>query len=115
MKNVVLNYFSQIFYSSRDEIFIEDVGFIDNMISPYMHNQLLRPYCREEVETALADMHPCKSLGPDGFPALCYKKYWNFIGDNICEVVLNFLNNGFMPEGLNYTHVVLILKIKKPC
>lgn len=59
-------------------------------------------------------MHPCKSPGPHGFPALFYKKYWNLVGDEICEVVLNFLNNGAMPEGLNHTHVVFIPKTKNP-
>ena len=69
---------------------------------------------RDEIQAALAEMHPCKSSDPDGFPALFYKNYWSFVGDDICEVVLSFLNDGYMLDGINYTHVVLIPKIKNP-
>lgn len=32
----------------------------------------------------------------------------------MCGLVLDFLNNGRMPEDLNYTYVVLIPKVKNP-
>lgn len=97
---------------SRPEITIDDVAFIKKRISPDMVSQMIRPYIRSEIEDALAEMHPCKSPGPNGFPALFYKKFWDFVGDDVCGLVLDFLNHGHMPEGLNYTYVVLIPKVK---
>lgn len=75
---------------------------------------MIRPFQRGEIEEALSEMQACKSAGPDGFPTLFYKNFWSMVGDDICGLVLNFLNNGTMPDDLNHTHVVLIPKIKNP-
>lgn len=99
---------------SRPEITIDQLGFIEHKITDAMEDILTRPYTCEDIEAALAEMHPCKSPGPDGLPALFYKKYWDLVGKDICDVVLNFLNEGHMPEELNYTHVALIPKVKNP-
>lgn len=53
------------------------MGFIEHRITEDMATLLSRRYTRDEVEAALSDMHPCKSPGPDGLPALFYKKYWD--------------------------------------
>lgn len=84
------------------------VDFINKRLSDDMVAHLARPYIRVEVEAALAEMHPCKSPGPDGMPALFYKKFWDLIGDDVCDVVLNFLNNGFLPKEINFTHVAKV-------
>lgn len=108
MTSVVLDYFSDLFTSSRPEITMDKVDFVGHRLTNDMIDMLSRPYSREEVEVALADMHPCKSPGPDGLPALFYKRYWEMVGDDICDVVSTFLASGHMPEDLNYTYVVLI-------
>ena len=36
------------------------------------------------------------------------------MGDNVVNAVLEFLNTGYMEPDLNYTHIVLIPKIKSP-
>lgn len=114
MMAVVLDYFLHLFSRSRPEITMDDVDFVGRRLTDDMVSMLSRPYSRDEIEIALAEMHPCKSPGPDGFPALFYKRYWDKIGDDICGVVLDFLEHGHMPVGVNYTYVVLIPKTKKP-
>lgn len=90
------------------------MDFIDSRVTNDMSSSLFRPYLRCEIESALAEMQPCKSPGPNGYPALFYKKYWDLVGDDVCHVVLDFLNDGVMPDDLNFTHVVLISKVKNP-
>ena len=46
--------------------------------------------------------------------ALFYQKFWHIIGDDVVVAVLNFLNYGIMVSEINYTHIVLIPKIKSP-
>ena len=46
--------------------------------------------------------------------ALFYQKFWYIVGDDVSVVVLDFLNNGTTLPGINYTHIVLIPKVKLP-
>lgn len=57
---------------------------------------------------------PTKAPGSDGMPALFYKKFWNVVGCDVIDYVLNILNNGAPVEQINNTHIVLIPK-KKQC
>lgn len=111
---VVLDYFDNLFTSSRPAISTEELHMLHPCITQEMLNTLDAPFSNSEVHQALKEMHPCKSPGPDGLHALFYKRYWDLVGNDICSIVLNFLNNGVMPEAHNYTHVVLIPKKKNP-
>lgn len=75
---------------------------VDDKLTPLMSSMLSENFRREEIEEALKQMHPTKAPGPDGMCALFYQKYWNTIGHDICEEILEILNNG----------VILVLSIR---
>ena len=41
-----------------------------------------------------------------------YQKYWDLIGIYVINCVLNVLNVGILPSGLNATYICLIPKVK---
>ena len=43
-----------------------------------------------------------------------YQKYWDLVGTDIINCVLNVLNVGIFPSGLNETYICLIPKVKNP-
>jgi hypothetical protein len=45
----------------------------------------------EEVEVTLGQMHPLKSLGPNGFTACFYQRSWETVKKEVCKDVLDFL------------------------
>jgi hypothetical protein len=52
--------------------------------------------------------------GPDGMPAIFYKRFWHVVGPKVQEEVLSVLIRGSMPLGWNVTTIVLIPKVKEP-
>ena len=112
--NCVSHYFSQLFQSSEpaEDAITEIVEGIERRISSQMNQAISLDYNASEVYSALKYMSPLKAPGPDSMPALFYQKYWGIVGTEITALVLNFLNNGIIPEGLNHTNIALIPKIK---
>ena len=79
-----------------------------------MNDELLAEFKADEVAQAINQMHPTKSLGPDGMSLIFYLKYWDLVGSDVINCVLNVLNVGVLPSGLNETYICLIPKVKNP-
>ncbi|KAL0451735.1 UNVERIFIED_CONTAM: putative mitochondrial protein [Sesamum latifolium] len=116
IRRVILEYFKSIFSSSNPsaDTMEEVVSSLENRVSEAMNEDLLRRYTSEEIEQTLKQMHPLKSLGPDGMSPIFFHKYWNIVRLDICACVLDFLNNGSLNPTLNFTLVVLIPKCSNP-
>ncbi|XP_074267199.1 uncharacterized protein LOC141590510 [Silene latifolia] len=71
-------------------------------------------FSRKEVRTAVFQLGPLKSPGPDGIPALFYQKYWFHVKREVEEAVLEILNKGIFPAEFNRTSIVLIPKTGTP-
>jgi hypothetical protein len=87
---------------------------LDSRVSTVMNTNLFKTFTAAEVEGALAQMHPLKSPGPDGFSASFYQKSWATTRNEVCSAVLDFLNHGTFDSSLNETYLVLIPKKKNP-
>ena len=114
MEKIVLEYFSNIFQSSRPTDTAAIVAVIQSVVTDSMNRFLCQPFQAEEVYKTLKQMHPKKSLALDGMPPLFYQHFWSLSGECVTKVVLDFLNFGIVPPKFNETHVILIPKIKNP-
>ena len=110
---VAVNYFETIFHSGTCERMEECLNTVPQRMTTAMRVELSRPTV-EEVKAALFQMGPIKAPGPDGMNALFYQKFWHIVGNDVSSAVLEFLNFGIMIPEINYTHLVLIPKIKSP-
>lgn len=73
VKEIILDHFSSIYSSEQSESHEPSLEAVSMRISPEMNALLLEDSKSEEVKTALWQMHPTKSLGPDGIsPILEY-------------------------------------------
>lgn len=116
MENVVLQYFADMFSSTQpnDVLMGEALNAIEPRVSAEENHRLTLHFSAKEVTDALSSMSPLKSPGPDGFPTLFYKRFWNIIGPNVISGVLDFLNTKSLPLPLNFTFILLIPKVKNP-
>ena len=92
----------------------ECLNTIPHKVTSEMQEYLSRDYSADEIKAALFQMGPTKAHGPDGMNALFYQKFWYIVGDDVITAMLDFLNSGLMLLEINYTHIVLIPKIKVP-
>ena len=79
-----------------------------------MQQVLSSAFSAKEVKTTLFQVGLTKAPGSDGMNTLFYQKFWHVVGDTVINAVLDFLNSGYMVLQINYTHIVLIPKIKSP-
>ena len=81
----IQNYFNGNFkslYQYECQDVLED---LENLIEPCVleeeNEELCRVSSREEIREVVFEMKSLKTPGPDGFPALFYKHYWETVGD----------------------------------
>ena len=111
--DVASDYFLNIFKASTCDKMEECLNTVNKKITDDMMEVLSKPYSNEEVKAVLFQMGPTKAVGPDDMNALFYKKFWHIFGNEVIDVVLDFLHTGHMVPDINYTHIVLIPKVKK--
>ena len=114
VENVILEYFTEIYSTTYPTEFEASLNAVGSRVSEDMNAELLREFREEEVWRALMQMHPTKSLGPDGMSPIFFQKYWDVVGPQVIQSVMNILRTGTMPNGLNETYICLIPKVKSP-
>ncbi|XP_075675168.1 uncharacterized protein LOC142644435 [Castanea sativa] len=98
--DVAEQYFKALYTSSQPTNIEAVLDPVDKLVTPDMNHQLLQPYTPKEIKQALFQMHPSKSLGPDG--------------NDVVRAVLSVLNSSHLLHKMNYTHIILIPKKKEP-
>ena len=73
---------------------------------------LIAPFTTMEITDVVFFMHPDKAPGPDGMNPTFFQHYWHILGQDVCTACLSFISNCAIPEEINSTHIVLILKKK---
>ncbi|XP_075654939.1 uncharacterized protein LOC142625123 [Castanea sativa] len=64
--HVAEQYFKELFTTTNPTDMGSVLYVMDRCVTPHMNNALLQRYTPDEVKWALFQMHPSKSLGPDG-------------------------------------------------
>ena len=72
--NLVTNFYTSLFQSNEGSRFEELLEAVPSRVTNAMNADLMKEYTEEEVKNALDSMGDLKAPGPDGMPALFYKK-----------------------------------------
>ena len=114
VNTTILDFYQNLFSSDEPNRLTKVIEVIPHVVTPDMNVRLDREFTIEEVEVAIKQMAPLKSLGPDGMPPLFYQNYWSLIGSDATHSILHYLNSGVLPQSLCYSFITLIPKVKNP-
>lgn len=114
IKRIVLSYFSSIYSSDHPNSFDASLSAVCLQVTPEMNDELISIFEKEEIRVALNQMHPTKAPSPDGMSPIFFQTYWDVVGQSVINCVIQILNTGVTPNGLNDTYICLIPKISCP-
>ncbi|XP_045822486.1 uncharacterized protein LOC123915416 [Trifolium pratense] len=114
IEKVLVDHFKALYTKQDTERISETIQVVADRLNEDMYQEMNKEFTKEEVFQAIKDMKSLAAPGPDGLPALFYHTYWEFIGEDITQMVLAVLNNKGDPSHLNSTHICLIPKINNP-
>lgn len=114
VEKIILTYFSTIFSTNHPKDFEASLSAVNRQVSDEMNEILLKEFKEDKVWSALKQMHPTKSSGQDSMSPIFYQKYWDVVGPSVINCVIQTLETGIMPSGLNDTYICLIPMVKCP-
>lgn len=109
-----LHFYEKLFTSGDTEGVEECLWGLEVRVTDAMNAKLLRRFEAAEVDVALSQMQPLKSLGPDGYAASFYQRAWATVREDVSKAVLACLNDDIFDEDINITYIALIPKVKAP-
>jgi hypothetical protein len=107
ISNTFVRYFRSIFTSvqtnnSRQYLYTQPPQDIQDFTYSILDDK--------EILATLKEMKRNASPGPDGFNVEFYIATWDWIGQDVTQLVRNFFQTGIMPTHINDTHIALIPK-----
>ena len=88
-RTFITNHFSHLFRSSSSQDIHRLLNCVKEKVTPEMNDSLLRDFSREEICDALNSIGNLKAPGPDGNSAIFYKEFWEIVGDDVTNAVLD--------------------------
>lgn len=107
-------HFKELLQSSLPNILEEFENLGHNYVSNQDNIDILQEPTEEEIRSCVEKLHPLKSLGPDGFPRVFYRKYWSVVKSRTIRFVQECFRLKHVPHSFNRTFIVLIPKTKQP-
>ena len=105
-----ISYFKKIYSPSSPCGISEVTCAVPRCVTEDMNAELTKVFTRDEVTNVLKQLHPTKAPGLDGMSAIFFHKYWDIVGLNITNMVLNVLNSNMPITEINKTNIALIPK-----
>ncbi|XP_071739698.1 uncharacterized protein [Rutidosis leptorrhynchoides] len=95
-------------YDNDDKI--DDMLRMMRKVPASVASAIKEQFTLDEVASVIKGFDGNKTLGPDGFSLLFFKKGWHFLEENVMDMFHQFHDNPSFPKGFNSSFIVLIPK-----
>nr|GEU42950.1 RNA-directed DNA polymerase, eukaryota [Tanacetum cinerariifolium] len=114
-KRVLWDYISSLIARWNGETIVmgdfNEVQSIDERFGSMINQSGSRLFNHFITSLGLVDVNENKSLGPDSCMFELFRRYWRFIGSDLCSAVECFFESGSFPKGSNSSFISLIPKV----
>lgn len=109
-----MNYFSQFFNANPNSDTDAIIDAVKSCVTTQMNSSLLEIFTEVEVKQVVFQMYPTKVHGSNGMSPQFFflQKLWHIVGGDVSHAIINFLSTSHMIRKINFTHVVVIPKVK---
>jgi hypothetical protein len=104
------NNFKELFTTTDPTPHAEYLDLFNCSVSEDDNIMLCAPPTEYEIYDSLTSLGWSKALGPDGFTALFYVKYWDYIKCTVLQAIGNFFQHNQLLKEHNHTFIALISK-----
>ena len=109
-----MGYFSNLFKSESATYQNYHVPNLFPALDSYDVDGAATPILREKIKSTMFSMKPLKAPGTDGLHAIFYQSQRHVIGPSFCRLIKDIFTSGKVPQEINTTLLVLILKEEHP-
>lgn len=99
-----VDFYEELYASEHEENDLLAKHFYKDLpqVPEEFYEELMKPLSKEELYASLQSLKNGKAPGIDGLPVDFYKAYWDFLGDDLLEVLNNSLNGGQLPQSCSF-------------
>ena len=106
----VARQYGAVISATRFDSFDDVISAIPYWVTNEMNRELIKEFTKDEVLSALKQMHPIKALGPNGMSAIFFQKYWDIVGTSVTNMAFNVLNFHMPIAEINRTNIAFVPK-----
>ncbi|CAN1269326.1 LINE-1 retrotransposable element ORF2 protein [Linum perenne] len=110
----ITGFYKHLFREERRVTDFSDLQSFPKLITEGLRTQLDRQVSEHEIKTAVFQLGPTKSPGPDGYPGCFFQTHWELIKGNMVAEIQSFFQNSKFPAEWNKTNLSLIPKVRVP-
>lgn len=109
-----VNFYSALFDCEPSRNIDRMTDFLPTIVSVEQNSMLEQVPTDSEIKSAVWQLDPNSSPGPDGFDGAFFRACWDIVGWDVCSAIKEFYLGVPIPKALSSARIVLIPKVDNP-
>ncbi|VFQ98475.1 unnamed protein product [Cuscuta campestris] len=112
ISNFITNHFENTYSEDYTRNMDNILPHIPNLLTDQDNDSMVKLPLEEEIKTAIWQLNPNSSAGPDGYNGEFFIKFWDTIKEDIISATQEFFLGIPIPKAFGSTYIILIPKME---